>query len=246
MGWTGLTNYDVAWVTRRLPRLVVKLLQDNPRQLILAGGFIRSCIANEDVHDIDLFTTSAEMANKLAARLAGTEPDRMFKTDNAISVRLPGFPLVQFIHRWTFERPELVPPSFDFTIARAALWYNKPNEDPLSGSEEGWRSMCDERFYPDLAARRIVYCSPDRNEDAGGSILRVLKFYQRGYRIPLDSLGAVIARLQAGVDSKKLAASQAANGFTYEQALSRILTGLLREVDPSIDPERIAHLPAIS
>jgi hypothetical protein len=239
MGWSGLTNYDVAWVTRRLPRLVVELLQASPRQLILAGGFIRSCIANEEVHDIDLFTTSEELAKKLAIQLAGG--DRIFKTDNAISVRLPGFPLVQFIHRWTFSEPELVAPSFDFTVARAALWWVKPAE-----GQAGWRSMCDERFYPDLAAHRLVYCSPDRNEDAGGSILRVLKFYQRGYRIPLDSLGSVIARLQTGVDSEKLSGSQVANGFTYEQALSRILTGLLREVDPSIDPERIAHLPAVN
>ena len=44
--------------------------------------------------------------------------------------------------------------------------------------------LCNIRFYPDLAARRLVYTSPLRNEDAGGSILRVLKFYQRGYRIP--------------------------------------------------------------
>lgn len=241
MQWTGLTNYDVAWITRRLPRKVTGLLQENRRRLILAGGFIRSCIANEEVQDIDLFVSCSEDARRLAIALNDGCEGHVFSTDNAHSVRLPGAPVVQFIHRWTFADPELVAPSFDFTIARAAIWWEAP-----AGGEPGWRSMCDHRFYQDLAAKRIVYCSPERNEDAGGSLLRVLKFYQRGYRIPLDSLGAVIARLESGVDRKRLNADIHDNGTSREKEMARVITGLLRDVDPSIDPDRIPHLPAIT
>ena len=105
----------------------------------------------------------------------------------------------------------------------------------LGSSLDKWCSACDPRFYADLAAKRLVYRSPERNEDAGGSMLRVLKFYQRGYRIPLDSLGAVIARLIQGVKDPIL---------LNEPKLARTLSGLLREVDPDIDPNHIAHLPS--
>ena len=36
-----------------------------------------------------------------------------------------------------------------------------------------------DEFYPDLAARRLVYTAPVRDEEAGGSLLRVRKFIER-------------------------------------------------------------------
>ena len=78
---------------------------------------------------------------------------------------------------------------------------------------------------------------PQRNEDAGGSMLRVLKYYQKGYRIPLDSLGMVIARLTKAFDASKI-------DLKNEFETSKIITGLLRQVDPNVDPTREAHLPS--
>ena len=132
---------------------------------------------------------------------------------------------VQFIKKWVYEKPSDIISSFDFTIARAAMWF----------ADKEWHALCDDNYYVDLAARRLVYCSPKRIEEAGGSMLRVLKFYQRGYRIPLDSLGGVIARVVYDVKFSKL---------RCEEALKKVITGLLRDVDPQIDPTNIAHLPA--
>jgi hypothetical protein len=95
-----------------------------------------------------------------------------------------------------------------------------------------WRSVASERFYPDIAGE----------EAAGGSMLRVLKFYQRGYRIPLDSLGAVITRLVDGVDFEKVFGVKSVEIATLH--FERIITSLLQEVDPMIDPDHIAHLPS--
>lgn len=225
MTYSTLNSHDVYWCVRRLPKSVFDLMKKHRQLVTLAGGYVRSCIAHEDINDIDLFTSSKDMAGVLAKQLAGD--GKPFETDNAFTVKpKPGLP-VQFIHRWTFAKPQDVVPSFDFTVALAALWW----------AGERWESLCDERFYTDLAAKRLVYCSPARNEDAGGSILRVLKFYQRGYRIPLDSLGAVISRLVMGVDEQKLYHKD----VPREQMLSKVLTGLLREVDPLIDPNHFAH-----
>jgi hypothetical protein len=61
-------------------------------------------------------------------------------------------------------------------------------------------------------------------EDAGGSMLRVRKFLQRGYSIQSVSLAGVISRLVGKLDLQ--------NKSYGEKEIARIITGLLREVDP--------------
>jgi hypothetical protein len=227
-----LEKQDLQWALQRTPVPVLELMKRRGTRLLAAGGFIRSIIANEKVNDIDLFSPSKEEAWDAARELENGNAKTIYTTDNAYSVRLKRGVLAQFIHRWTFNKPEDMLNSFDFTIACAAFWYN-----PFDGA---WQSMVDDRFYADLAAKRLIYRVPVRNEDAGGSLLRVLKFYQRGYRIPLNSLGAVIARLVNAVDEEKIGQFEG----NHEQKLAKVLTALLHEVDPAIDPEHIAHLPS--
>lgn len=235
--WGRLSDQDVSWCVRRLPRLVRDAMMVDSR-IACAGGFVRDCIARDPISDVDLFTASKSAAEALAYDLAGVRnlagkpfvpekgrPERkaVYASQYAYTVKAVnhGFP-VQIIHRWTFDRPEFVVPSFDFTIARAAIWYDV--------DAKGWRSLCAPSFYADLAAKRLVYCSPVRNEDAGGSMLRLLKFYQRGYRCPLDSLGAVISRLVSGIRPEECPAR---GGDSEELWRAKILTGLLFEVDPN-------------
>lgn len=209
-------------------------------RLIVAGGFIRSCVSNDTVNDVDVFCGSKDYAREIALRLVDNDRTRIYETDNALTLRGFSFP-IQFIHRWTFDDPRAAVCSFDFTIARAAFWCDKTPDMLVPGDGGIWKTVCDPRFYPDLAGKRLVYCQPIRNEEAGGSLLRVLKFYQRGYRVPLDSLAAVIARMFRGVDLSKI---QESFGVADETQLAKVLTGLLREVDPSVDPSHIAHLPS--
>lgn len=223
-----LLKEDLVWCVRRLPADVRKLLKDHPNDLFIAGGFIRSCISGDKVMDLDLFSKSKGTA-KLYAKLLKSDKFKMITTDNAYTVFGKDRKSVQFIYKWSFDKPSDVIPSFDFTIAKSILWYDG----------EKWQSLCDERFYADLAAKRLTYCSPKRIEEVGGSMLRVLKFYQRGYRIPLEDLGAVMSRCVSGVNFD----NPMSEG---EENLSIILSGLLREVDPMIDPEHICHMPSVS
>ena len=213
---------DLSWAVRLLPEEIVALMKRYPRQIILGGGYLRSTIANEKINDLDLFTSSPTSAKLFADLLASQVGRKVHETENAYSLRLPRGTFIQFIHRWTFSSPEALLQSFDFTIACAAIW--------VSGK---WVSLADDNFYSDLAAKRLVYRAPVRNEDAGGSLLRVLKYYQRGYRIPLDSLGRVLARTVSGLDTD-----------VGEQDLATEITRLLVVVDPQVDPTHEAHLPA--
>lgn len=224
-----LDRFDLNFCVRRLPKKVVDIMKDEKWEgkIFMGGGFIRGIVGQEKLNDVDLFCQSTENANLLAGILADNKND-IYKTDNAITVRgkLP----IQIITRWVFEKPEDVALSFDFTICCAVIFYQNKK----------WDSYCDARFYTDLAGKRLIYRSPPRNEDAGGSMLRVLKYYQRGYRIPIDSLGAVIARTVKDIDYNKIDTAE----LPYEKQLAKVITGLLREVDPTIDVNHESHLPA--
>lgn len=227
-----LSRDDLKWCLRRLPKDVLELMQKEGDNVVLAGGYIRARITGEKPSDIDMFTKTGDAAELYARRLSSNITRLSIKepieTDNAFTVT--GRKLsVQFIKKWTYDKPSDIISSFDFTIARAAIWFDIVDKE--------WQSMCDDRYYIDLAARRLVYCSPKRIEEVGGSMLRVLKFYQRGYRIPLDSLGGVIARVMTGIDLERPSAQS-------EEDWKLIITGLLREVDPQTDPTHVAHLPA--
>ncbi len=232
---------DLHWIIRRLPATVRDELKARGPSLILAGGFIRAVIANETVNDVDLFVPSVEVGKSVATVIAEGNQKRIHATQNALTVFGQKY-TVQIITRWTYQRAADIVPSFDFTVARAAVWWE----------DEKWQSLIAGTFYADLAAKRLIYCNPDRNEDAGGSMLRVLKFYQRGYRIPLPSLGAVMARLLRGVDEESTlfwtgrnSDGKAPDNPEVDAYRAKILTGLLREVDPNVDPDHITHLPSL-
>jgi hypothetical protein len=231
----SLHQQDLFWCVKRLPKKLYDALKKRGNKVVVAGGYIRSCISNERINDIDLFCPNVHEAEMMALSLTGTGI-KLIKTDNAYTI-IGLRDIIQIIHRWTFEKPEDIIPSFDFTVASSAFYWDIEKEE--------WKSVCDPSFYPDLAAKRLVYRAPIRNEDAGGSMLRVLKFYQRGYRIPLDSLGRVMGRMLAGVPvvnfEKRAAFQDAPEG--WEAQMSHVLTGLLHEVDPQIDPDHISHLP---
>lgn len=216
---------DLKFAINRLPKNLVDIMKKDEwkGKIFCGGGYIRSVITGDPLSDIDLFVCDAKSAKLLAFELS--EGAKFYETENAYTVRTTGVP-IQIIHRWVFDDIQAVSDSFDFTICCAAIGFNGE-----------WVSYCDEDYYKDLAARRLVYRSPKRNEDAGGSMLRVLKYYQKGYRIPLNSLAGVISRLTSQLDTNKLEMKD-------EEGVAFVLTGLLREVDPAIDPLHTAHLPS--
>lgn len=183
-----LQDYDLRYVVERLPRDIRKLLTEH--KLFLAGGFIRATIAGEEPSDIDLFGPDAEQLERIAEQLKQSrEGASLHVSDNAVTVLTPNRMPIQFIKRWTFMKGDDLVKSFDFTVCQAAIWRNG------NQSNSAWISRCSPRFYVDLAARRLWYTNPVRDEEAGGSMLRVLKYTKRGYSIQVESLGQVIARM---------------------------------------------------
>jgi hypothetical protein len=210
-----LNENDLRYVITRLPKDIRQLLTEHSGKLFVGGGFIRATVAGEEPSDIDLFGYDKAVLDSIATILKSRrDGSRLHRTKNAITLITPNRMSVQFITRWTFNSASDLIASFDFTVCQAAVWR----------SGDGWASQIGDRFYIDLAARRLVYTSPVREEEVGGSMLRVLKYVRRGYSIQVTSLGAVIGRLAFGIRE---------NGMVGTEAdTSRVVAGLLREVDP--------------
>lgn len=230
-----LNNRDLQRVIRNLPKDVRDMLKENPGMLV-GGGFIRAIVCGEKPSDIDCFGSSAEQLKTAALKLQiGRFCSKLHETKNAISIFAPPRFPVQFITRWLFAKPEDALASFDFTVAMALVWWEPSkagiNMPETQGTNAGWVSAVHPDFYADLAAKRLVYTHPQRNEDAGGSLMRVRKFLERGYNIQAGALAGTIARLVLGVDEERLG-GLLCEGASKEQAWTRVLTGLLREVDP--------------
>lgn len=214
-----LTSNDLRYVVQRLPRDIRDLLSEHHGKLFLGGGFIRATIAGETSSDIDLFGPDTAFLDSVATILAGRRGDtKTHKSKNAITLltanRLP----IQFITRWTFDNARDLVKSFDFTICQAAIWRGG------NQSNSPWRSAIGKGFYIDLAGRRLVYTRPLREEEVGGSLLRVIKYAKRGYSIQVQSLGDVVARIAYNVRETALSGDEAGTG--------QVVAGLLREVDP--------------
>jgi hypothetical protein len=221
-----LSKTDLNFILSRCPRDVLKLLRDNPGTLYLAGGFIRSTLAGEKVSDIDLFGGSADDLLRIAKDLTLERKGRYFKTDNAITVLAPPRIPVQFITRWLFTDPLVCIDSFDYTICQAVIWTELMDivpEEPGQEMKSIFRSAVSEHFYQDLAVRRLVYTFPQREEEAGGSFMRMIKFIKKGYNIQAPSMARVMSRVLWKVRDEKM---------TDERWMATVITGLLRQVDP--------------
>lgn len=53
-----LNKEDLDWCIKRLPRKVARIMRNFPKEVIIGGGYIRSCITGDKLKDIDLFVSS--------------------------------------------------------------------------------------------------------------------------------------------------------------------------------------------
>jgi hypothetical protein len=182
-----LGEHDRRSVYRAVPKPVLKLLNLG---WVLAGGAIRSVVAGDPVRDWDIYDILGTRGGDVAVSFADW---RRTQTKNTTTCTRDGV-VVQCIPRDDLEMEgtmrvfELLD-GFDFTICQAAVFK--------------YRGVCNHRFYPDLAARRIAF-----NEDATGSLVdsfrRAMRFSERGFRMDKASLCTMLSTL-TGQDADAIA-----------------------------------------
>jgi hypothetical protein len=220
---TELRLIDRRLVVSRLPEDVYGLMKLH--KLYLAGGFIRAMLGEGRASDIDLFGPGGVDAMRpIAQALADDRDGSVVETERAITVIKLGMLPVQFVTGFPTDDPAALVSQFDFTIAQVAIWSDGDN----------WQSITSVDFYPDLAARRLVYTGKNALADVGGSILRMRKFLTAGYSIQVPSLARLVARMSLNV-------KQFAEAAIDEDRVVDVIEGLLREVDPNVVAAEASH-----
>jgi hypothetical protein len=182
--------------TALLPVPVRNLLETAGEAVTVAGGFLRALASpkKEVINDIDLFF-SRESAVYDALDYLRAYPlivgASEHKTPRSISLRAPGgaYPLIQLITHDYFVSNGALLDSFDYTISKACLWYN-PNRSCFMG-------LMHHAFISDVTCGRLVYTNPVRKEQPASALLRMLKFYNKGYTVDNENMAAILARVCA-------------------------------------------------
>jgi hypothetical protein len=205
---------DLRRVIMMMPKDLREVMTKN--KIYLAGGSIRDIVAGNEISDWDIFGENKDFLKMVCNSFVGTrKPDaRLYTTKNAFTVLSPRGKPIQAIHRWLYSDPVAVMNDFDFSMCAVVVWHEGG----------GWHSKAHPYFYADLAAKRLRYIAPQRDEDAGGSMLRMVKFIRRGYSISPENMAKIMARL-----TKQM---RDTNVLDQHDGHERVLTSLLREVDP--------------
>lgn len=222
-----LLSDDTMRVVGAIPRKVGEWMVGHGGMFV-AGGFVRSIVSNEKPSDLDIFTTTGVDATTAASDLiAGMDGPDIYVTNFAVTIPASYFGVpVQIIERWKFDTVEKIMDHFDFTIAQAAVYYDAR----YPGTNPNWKSCCSHQFYQDLATRRLRYSRhimyiDDQVDmlDAGGTMLRVLKYTRKGFNISPEDLAQIMWEVTRG------------------DLLPHDIIAVLREVDPSTIPSWITE-----
>lgn len=194
MGRRTLTAADKSRVVKALPDDLVRYLKASRGRLFVCGGFIRDVALGDEPKDIDVFGTDGELVKTSGLALGAERPEGSKSTVYSISIKNPDLP-IQFVWTWPVASPKVAIDRMDFTMCQAAMWW-------ASGQ---WRSLCSSEFYPDTDEKRLRYTWPSREGTAGRSLVRAMRFVERGWKFPADEITRLVAHTALEVTEPKVA-----------------------------------------
>lgn len=173
-------------VVDALPRDVRELLVEVGPKLMVAGGFPRDVMSAASPKDIDLFAVNKLDLEAAADLFDWTDQYSRKRTANAITFKNHAGGLdVQFVIRdFRLDHYNTLL-SFDYTICQVGVYH-----DP----DKGWVGIASEAFLVDFPNFEMHYTAPERDEDPGANVLRLLKFVSRGWKVGEADVAKVIGR----------------------------------------------------
>jgi hypothetical protein len=178
-------------IVKSLAPEVKEILQHFDGTTCVAGGFCRDTMTGREPKDVDIFSEDARVA-KLAIERFGwaTALYSQKTTANAVSftpvLNVESKPDVQFITRTYYTCPTELIESFDFSVCQVAVYW-----------DQKWVGVCTELFWQDIFGEKATYTLPTRDEDPGGSLLRMVKFVGKGYKVTENDIANVTGRFYA-------------------------------------------------
>ncbi len=195
-------------LARKLPEDVQTILRKFGPDICVAGGYVRDLLLDAEPNDIDIFGTHIDAVEGAIEEFKYDVFHYLHYTTtiNAVTFypnQKYNGPVVQFITRVYYSDHYKLIQSFDFSICQAALYWD--------GHQ--WVGITTPEFWGDLTDRTMHYTAPERDEDPGASVLRMVKFAGRGFRIPKEDVARVVGRFDAQL-----------HGGTEEEGTERVKT----------------------
>lgn len=153
-----------------------ELFEDAPARAIMAGGVFSSLLVDRTVKDIDIFT---DEPIKLINFLQDKGLKILRENEWVCNFQFKKY-IVQVIKKYTYNSPEAVIDSFDFTIVACAY--------------AGGKLVYNERFFVDNAQMRCVVHNLPKPLS---SMQRLTKYCSRGYSACPIGLGKIARAINA-------------------------------------------------
>jgi hypothetical protein len=113
--------------------------------------------------------------------------------------------------------------SFDWSVCQCAVYWTQHHyavEGSRIRNTEAFEGICTKAFGEDIQAGTLHYTAPERDEDPGASILRMVKLTNRGWKPTEDSIARCIGRFAAEL-AKQPTVDEDADGQTPEMQYTR-------------------------
>lgn len=199
----------VRLIVKHLPDELHNLLVEYGSGLMIGGGYCRDIITGATPKDIDIFATSEKVFRDATESLDWKDLYVTRRTANAQTFTAEDRIEIQFITRVYYEDHEDAIQSFDFSVCQVAVYFDRCFEE--------WVGICTPEFMEDLPNFRMRYMAPERDEDPGASVLRMMKFVARGWKISEADIARVVGRFVS-----RLSDPDAYNFENEEQATERV------------------------
>lgn len=171
-----LKDSDVVKVLSKLREVSGGLAIDimKTEKVVLAGGFIRSVIDNDEINDIDLFMKKDVIIEDIVDKCD-------VQTDNSYII-FKDKPVQIIKHKWKFDDPCELIEQFDYVITMAAVWFENGEIN----------SVCNDFYYDDIKCKELTMFRVHDKIETCKSLVRSVKFTKHGYSFEIETLYKMI------------------------------------------------------
>lgn len=154
----------------------------------IAGGCFKNIFKNEKIRDLDIFFLTEKDYNQAQKQYKKNKEFKfVYENDNCISYYSVKDKLRVELIKSKFGTPKEILNAFDFTIVKAALFYDEYNNPKV---------MVHQDFFEHLFTNRLVL--DDQIPNSVATFNRVLKYTSYGYGLCLESKTKLIREIIEG------------------------------------------------
>lgn len=190
-----LVREDLEAAVNNIPDYIKKLIINTPG-LVVAGEFIRNSIFSKPTNitlcGLDRSVMESAIRNIESFQKEG---DHLIRSSSKVILNSATFSID--IGRRSYHTLNDIINSFNFTIDQALIFLTR-------GSKPFWKSLIGNRFYPDLAVRRIYYIPNVYNNylEVCNNVTKIQTLLRKGYVVSNETLTAVFTSLAERLNSE--------------------------------------------